>query len=266
MANSFFINWQDPLTRRWHPVAQLWRTEHRYVFAYLRGALSSQQFRPFAGLSDVRGVYLSPELFPIFSNRMLSERRPEYRTYANWSGLGEGTDPLLLMARMEGSRATDTLQVHPVPERTAEGLFRTAFFCHAIRHMPEAAQDRVERLRDGERLFPLFDLQNPHDDEAVALRTSDPTSMIGYVPRYLAGDFRRLAVDANNRFNISVSRVNHGAPAQFRLLCDAVSRWPEGFKAQDDDEHSTICRFSIEDVAWDLRQHANLPSHRAYPT
>lgn len=250
MSDTFFVNWQDPINRRWHPVAKLQRARGQYVFGYTRGALGSPNFSPFAGLTDLKAVYVSEELFPIFANRVMNERRPEFSQYARWSGIHQNphSDPLLLMARMGGGRATDTLQVHPVPERSADGLYEMVFFCHGGRHVLEQAQEQTLSLVPGEKLFPMLDFQNPFDPDAVALRSSDPAAMIGYCPRYLAGDLKRLADGGDNNLQIRVRQVNRDAPVQFRLLCELVSRWPSGFRPCDDDEHKTIIGFEAEGV------------------
>ncbi|MEI9420217.1 HIRAN domain-containing protein [Mesorhizobium sp. Cs1299R1N1] len=250
MSDVFFINWQDPITRHWYPVAKLERSQGHYVFAYTNGALHSSNFSPFAGLTDIRAIYVSTELFPIFANRVMNERRPEFSQYARWSGIyrNQHSDPLLLMARMGGGRATDTLQVHPVPEKSGTGLYQMVFFCHGGRHVLEEAQERTLNLTPGERLFPMLDLQNPFDSSAVALRISDPAAMIGYFPRYLAGDLRRLAEGAKNKLRVQVRQVNPDAPVQFRLLCELVSRWPSGFRPCDDEDHKTIVDFKAMSV------------------
>ncbi|MER9739673.1 MULTISPECIES: HIRAN domain-containing protein [unclassified Mesorhizobium] len=256
MSDVFFINWQDPVTRRWYPVAKLQRAYGQYIFAYTFGALHSPNFSPFAGLTDRNAVYISSELFPIFANRVMNERRPEFGQYARWSGIhvDQSADPLLLMARMGGERATDTLEVHPVPELSPKGHYETVFFCHGMRHVLEQAQARTLALRPGEHLFPMLDMQNPFDPNAIALRSSDPAAMIGYCPRYLVGDLKKLAAATQNSVRLSVRQVNADAPVQFRLLCELVSWWPPGFTPCDDEEHRTIARFQIEDLDPDLHK------------
>ncbi|UXS08209.1 hypothetical protein FY133_01100 [Agrobacterium tumefaciens] len=248
MSHDFFLNWQDPEDRKWHPVAKLSRYQGSYIFAYTRGALVSKNFLPFGNMSDLNSVYVSPELFPIFANRVMNERRPEFHRYAEWSGLADerNIDPILLMARMGGIRATDSLQVYSVPEPEIDGTYRTFFFSHGLRYMPEGAQVRTLHLLEGEQLYPMFDIQNPHDADAVALRTSDPATIVGYCPRYLAKDVGKLASRIDNQLKIVIKRVNHDAPAQFRLLCEVTSRWPRDFRPCDDEDHTTIARFERE--------------------
>ncbi|MBO6901190.1 MAG: HIRAN domain-containing protein [Rhizobiaceae bacterium] len=263
MTDSFFVNWQDPDSRRWHPVAKLTRGHGWYTFAYTGGAERASTFQPFANMSDLGSIYISSELFPIFANRVMNERRPEYARYARWSGL-EGkrlTDPLLLMARMGGSRATDTLQVHPVPAQR-RGQYRMVFFCHGISHLASNTQARAFSFEAGERLFAMLDVQNPFDHDAVALRSSDPAMMVGYCPRFLAKDIRQLASDPKNRLEIRVKQVNLDAPAQYRLLCEAVAYWPEGFLPCDDADHRTIRPFDHNEIVRAVERQINKEEDR----
>lgn len=259
MANTFFLNWQDPISRAWHPVAKLVRYDDLYFFGYTKGASKSHHFLPFGNMGELRSVYVSPQLFPIFANRVMNEKRPEYSRYAEWSGLnGETTsDPLLLMARMGGARATDTLQVYPVPERGADGVYRTVFFSHGLRHLSTESQQRGDKLMPTERVFPMLDVQNPYDVEAVALRTGDPATLVGYCPRYLAPDITKLANAKNSSLEIRIKRVNHDAPAQYRLLCEATAWWPERFSPCSDQDHETIAYFNVSELSKQVKRQRN---------
>jgi len=101
-----------------------------------------------------------------------------------------------------------------------------------LRYMPEPAKARVSALKEGERLYPMWDGCNPADYSAVALRTATADRMmIGYVPRYLAQDALTLFQRCDPEFiNIFVHRVNRDAPLQQRLLCRMHACWPEGFE------------------------------------
>lgn len=243
--STFYLIWQDPETRSWFPVGRLDRVRHHYLFGYTRGAQTSPRFLPFGNLTDLSAIYVSSELFPIFANRVLSSKRPEFRTYADWSGLDLASppDPLLLMARMGGARATDTLQVYSVPERTPEGYYSTVFFAHGIRHLSPDVQKRSLELRPLEALYAMWDIQNHFDPEAVALRTGDPSTFIGYCPRHLAPDVRALTRDRPDALKIRVKRVNIDAPPQFRVLCEAVGIWPASFRPCSGSEYQTIADY-----------------------
>lgn len=247
---TFFLIWQDPVNRRWHPVGRLDRLRGRFLFAYTEGAKRSPRFVAFGNMSAIESIYVAEELFPIFANRVLSEKRPEYHTYARWSGFAASasSDPLLLMARMGGNRATDTLQVYPVPERTTDNYYHTVFFAHGISHLSASSQVRCSQMVPGERLYPMLDVQNPYDPDAVALRTSDPSDFVGYCPRHLAADFRDLMRDDPNALAVHVKQVNLDAPPQFRVLCEVRANWPRHFYPCSGQEYQTIVPYDPDKV------------------
>jgi hypothetical protein len=245
---AFYLIWQDPEDRRWYPTARLEKRGELYFFAYTKGSLASPRFTTFGNMTEKNSVYISKDLFPIFANRALHEKRPEFRKYILWSGLAKegNSDVLELMGRMGGNRATDTLQVYPIPEKSDDGMYRTVCFCHGISHLPEDVQARVLSLKQGEKLYPLRDIQNPYDSYAVALRTGDPTTLVGYLPRHLAPDVNDLLTTSAASLNITVEQVNYDAPSQFKLLCKVESLWPSTFEPCMREEYQTVTLFDLD--------------------
>ncbi|HZA57248.1 MAG TPA: HIRAN domain-containing protein [Candidatus Udaeobacter sp.] len=226
-----YLAWQDPESRQWYPVGKLTSDKGIYRFVYTKGATHSKNFIPFGSMRDLHEVYRSPDLFPLFANRLISKKRPEYRDFLRWLDLREDeADPLVLLARTEGVRATDSLTVFPCPEPDLEGKYVVHFFSHGLRHLPEEARVRINTLRGGERLYLLPDPQNPHDGYAIALRTGDPATIVGYCPRYISRDFLEILEDVRDSVQVRVKRVNTDAPIQLRLLCTLTADWPENFK------------------------------------
>ena len=228
---KLYVTWQDPDTRQWYPVGRLSYEKGTYAFAYTRGAKASSKFVPFGRMMDLGVVYLSNELFPLFANRLLPKSRPEYHDYLKWLGLDESkADELEMLARSGGQRATDTLEIVPCPEPSPDNNYVAYFFAHGLRHMSEKDQQRAATLNTGERLFLMQDVQNKADPMALLLRTDDPMSMVGYIPRYYSAEFSTvMSRVSQERVVVSVERVNPDAPSNFRLLCKFVSPWPAGF-------------------------------------
>jgi hypothetical protein len=240
---DLYVAWRDPDNRRWFPVGRLSFDGEVYRFVYTKGALQSSGFLPFARMEDLAASYESRELFPLFANRLLSKKRPEYPDFLQWVDVPAGQDdPLTLLARTEGIRETDTLAVFPCPERGADNTYRVQFFSHGLRYLSAGSIERVHNLQPGERLFLMVDPQNPYDPWAVALRTGDPIALVGFCPRYFVQTFRVLLERRDVKVEVVVERVNLDAPTQLRLLCRLTAPWPEDFHPCAEEQYELLAQ------------------------
>jgi len=242
-VNELYLAWEDPIDRKWLPVGRLTIDENKiYRFVYTKGAESSRNFVPLARMSQLDKVYTSEALFPLFSNRLLSNSRPEYKNYMEWLDIkGNEYDPLTVLAITEGIRGTDTFEVFQCPKPNDEGKYEVKFFSHGLRYLPSHVIERVNNLQTGDRLFILPDIQNDYDPMALALRTDDPVDMVGYCPRYLSPDFYELLEKTSTiDIGVSVERANVEAPLRLRLLCKIVAPWPDGFQPCSEDKFKPL--------------------------
>ncbi len=250
---TLFLAWQDPQARRWLPVGRLTQNAGHFEFAYTKGArlaTDESHFQPLTQFPDVNTVYVADELFPLFSNRVPPSSRPDYSQYLEWLNFPtDPNDPIALLARSGGRRATDALEVFPCPEKDKDGLYHIHFFVHGIRHLPEPSINRILALQEGEQLLLAYDFQNPHDPHALMLRTHESNESItsdryfvGYCPRYLLGDALELISTCGaETVTVSVERLNPPpAPLQLRLLCNLTACWPEGFQPFTDEMYQPI--------------------------
>jgi hypothetical protein len=174
-------------------------------------------------------------LFPLFTNRLLSRSRPDYEQYVQWLNVPlDQDDPIALLARNGGRRATDSFEVFPCPTLDEKGYYHIHFFAHGLRHLPSASVIRTAELQPGERLLLMHDFQNPYDSLALALRTDGGSHgnsyIVGYCPRYLLGDAFKILMDCPDSVHVAVERVNlPPAPLQLRLLCNMSACWPQDF-------------------------------------
>lgn len=200
---------------------------------------------------EFRTIYVAEHLFPLFSNRLLPPSRPEYRNYLGWLGVGDAErDPVTILARSGGRKATDTLELFLSPEQNDRGEFEIRFLVHGLNHVPEENVTRAMSLQPGERLLAMRDFQNPKDPDAVALRTAEQFDrdlyIVGYCPRYLRSEILRL-IDAGSLPRITVERVNRApAPFQFRLFCKAVMKWSSGFRPFNEADFQPIASARVE--------------------
>lgn len=247
-----FLAWQDPgVLRRWYPIGRLTETDGCYQFVYTQGAIDAKEvgFCPLLSFPDLSAAYESSELFPLFSNRVLSPTRPDYAEFVEWLSLPEGEEnPFALLARSGGKRATDTLAVFPCPEMDADGLYHIHLFIHGLSHLSESSIARAATLKPGEPLLVMRDIQNPKEPKALLVRTSEtvPGDMhfIGYFPQYLIDDMA-LLLDAPesspNAIKVVVERVNPAhVPVQFRVLCCVSMKWPEGFRPFESSAYQSL--------------------------
>ena len=219
-SNSVYVAWQEPDTRNWHVVGNLQERNSGYVFKYTKGALKSSKFTRFSGMNDVRETYVSEELFPLFKNRLLSPRRPEYPRFIKWLGFeDDSVNPIDILARSGGLRSTDPLQIFKKIEVDASGKFEHFFFLHGLSYLNSMANDRVSELRPGENLRLCLDLQNEYDGDAVVVRADKPAEIVGYCPRYLSNDIKKMLLDDPKSVTLSVEKISDDAPHNYRLLC-----------------------------------------------
>jgi HIRAN domain len=248
MNSALFVAWRsgDNANGQWGPVGRLERDSVRnvYRFCYTNGARSLVGFKPLTGMPDLTSIYESEKLFPVFANRLLVRSRTEYDAYLSWSGFDPLTqpDPIAILGVTGGRRDTDALEVFPCPVPDDDGLYSNKFFVHGIRHVGFQAIKGIENLVCGTQLGLLHDFSNAHDRHAIVLRTMDrDRHLIGYVPRYLAGDVLRLMRDCEPEFlTVHVERVNPDAPLQHRLLCRMTGCWPESFRPCRDEIYQPI--------------------------
>jgi hypothetical protein len=235
-THALFVAWQHQESRRYYPVGRLVagaiQGQPRYEFAYVLGANEAAKFgwQPFMSFPELQRVYLSDDLFPLFSNRLMSPRRPDYPEYVSNLGLTPNADPIAVLARSGGRRVTDALEVFELPLfDPGVNCYQTYFLAHGIRYLAAGADDRIQSLRNGDHLCLMSDFQNPADPRAIALRTEDSV-IVGYMPRYLLDDAWEL-VETCGWIKVHVAQANPApAPIEQRLLCRFESCWPDGFR------------------------------------
>lgn len=218
--NSAFLAWQAPDTKDWHVVGELEARADAYAFRYTKGALSSEKFIPFSGMEQLEKTYISRDLFPLFKNRLLSSKRPEYPKFLSWLGLDQSqADPVKVLGRSGAARATDKLQMFTKISTDATGNFEHIFFAHSLGYLSNSAEDRVNKLHKGEQLNLCIDCQNTYDEHAIIIRADKPAEIVGYCPRYIAEQVKELLLDESSNISIVVENLSSDAPPNYRLMC-----------------------------------------------
>ena len=229
-TRTLFLAWQGKKTREWFPVGRLdVNSESLFCcFRYTGGAKRAKQEAGFPLLMefpDMHEAYLSPELFPVFQNRVMNRARPDFGDYLRNLGLPEGADPIEILSVNGGSRVTDTYEVFPKLIKREDRSSTCRFFLYGWRYVSPAAQERLNELTPGEELYMTLEPANPATGLAVQMQTTD-YHMIGWTPRYLVQDLAATMIEAPDKYKAQVVRINpQPAPSKQRVLIEMTGNW-----------------------------------------
>ncbi len=228
-----YVAWQDEASRLIHQVAVLVeRNEEEgraYLFAYLKTATQLASFRPFVAFPDLYRIYRSSALFPFFQNRVMSDRRPDYPQFVESLGLESPAEPVEILARTGGQRATDRVLLIPVPERRDDRAI-AHFFVHGLRYV-EGIAETLNALHAGDQLRVACDVQNPAEPDALLVLTAGHR-VVGYIPNYLVPFAQDMIAGCGaNGLEVHVERINQGeVPPNRTVFCSLTSCWPDGYE------------------------------------
>jgi HIRAN domain len=229
---KLFLAWQEPKSRHWFPIGCLEFDGREYHFFYIQGVKKAKNegFRAVHSLPDLEKIYSSTHLFPLFTNRLMTRSRPDYGRYIQSLNISAGNDdPMTVLARSGGGKATDSYEVFPDPEIDEKGNYHTYFFVRGLQYMPKCSIDRAATLASGDSLSLSHDLQNLYDPKALLLHTEDRYNL-GYCPRYLSHDIFPILQDNPQQVKVKIDRVNQPpTPLQSRLLCTMTAECGRDF-------------------------------------
>ena len=231
--SSLYVTWRHP-EGRIYPVGLLSRHApnglETYRFVYLKVAESLAGFPLLPGLRTPDKIYESGDLFPVFRNRQMPRRRPDYRDYLKKLGLTIDSDPFEVMVRNEGRKLTDRIEVFAPPIRTDEGNLATSFFARGIRHR-EGASEAIAELHRGDLLVIADDPHNEVNSRAIFINTRDDKP-VGWVPDYLVDTVHELRdLSGEDAISITAEHVNPADVAPYmRLICRLTAPWPDYYE------------------------------------
>ena len=149
---KFLVLRQDQKTRAYRWLGLLSRHDGEYHFRYTADAATDPALRPLPGFPDPGHDYRSAGLFATFANRVMTPRRDSYQNFLDMIGLsGDVADPFEVLARTWGTRATDLIQVLPVPVVDEAERLRTRFLVHGGRYVDPGAEV-LRTVNAGDRL------------------------------------------------------------------------------------------------------------------
>jgi hypothetical protein len=238
------VAWQHPTERSIQPVGFLTKSNDGYTFGYVRNALTVRDFPGLLGFDDPYGTYESSELFPLFEQRAMDPRRADFHRYVDRLGLDGEPGPWEQIARSQGHREGDTIQLFPEPTVDGDEV-RFLFLVHGMRHADkspkvingvEASATReqidaaLEGLEPGDELGIFAEPGNTKNPLAIVVTISpDQLIPVGWVPDLLVEDLQRLLNEAP--VTVTAAHVNGAeAPWHLRLLARLRAAPVPGFR------------------------------------
>ncbi|WP_239645540.1 hypothetical protein [Mycobacterium sp. UM_CSW] len=222
-----------------------------YTFHYIREAAKVLDFRPFLGFPRLDGRYESDNLFPLFAQRAMAPRRPDFQRWVTRLGLTEDSTPWEQIARSEGRREGDQIQLFPVPV-IRDGQMDCDFLVHGVRHVFEheiqmehaavrVTRDELEQqlgnLRVGDRLA-LLDEPSNHINPRAILTTTTGGFPLGWVPDLLVDEVHRIPRDQTQ---VTLRAVNGPTAGwHLRLLAHLTARVPADFQVFQGDRWQSL--------------------------
>jgi len=221
---TLFLAWQAP-DRQWFPIGRLSADVEKseYQFDYIRGALSARDatgFKPLVAFPDFEQKYSASELFPLFTNRILTKSRKGFSDYIRSLDLDpKHLNMLEVLAITGGERQTDSFEVFRKIYKEPDGSFKCRFFLHGLNHVNKLGAERATRLKEGEHLQISVEINNPKTKNAIQLSTQDYLPL-GWTPRYLVSDLL-LAMSDSPELKARVVKVNStSVPLNRRYLIE----------------------------------------------
>lgn len=236
------VTWQHPIERTISPVANLSFDGRSYRFHYICNVLRVADFRPFLGFPNLHGQYTSGTLFPLFAQRAMTPRRPDFTRWVSRLGLPDDASPWEQITRSGGWRQGDTIQLFPVPT-VVDGQMECDFLVHGMRHIVDRAttvghddvtvtrpefERQLAMLRAGDELRVCDEPTNPSNPLAILTTTREDVPL-GWVPNLLVKELHRIP---NHQDATVRALAVNGADAgwHLRLLAHLSVAVPEGFE------------------------------------
>lgn len=242
VVTKLAVTWQHPRSRVISPIGLLTHdVSGSYRFRYIHNARNVQGFRPLVGFPSLDRAYESEQLFPLFAQRVMSPRRPDYLGYLKTLGLERNASPWEVLALSGGRRTGDTIQLVPAPVPLEGDTWEIDFLVHGVRHMinrPIVLNDSticsdarqleasLEGLAAGDQLHLISDSTNEANPNAQLIVTNGGVP-IGFLPDLFTEDFVRL-----DRGGVRCEAVvvnNAASPWHMRVLARLTCKVPENF-------------------------------------
>jgi len=230
------VTWQSPDVRAFWRIGVLSHLGYAYEFEYVNGVDDVPGFVPFVGLQDVKQTYASETLFPVFAERMMDTRRHGFDEWLRQLRIESGASPLEILARSNGTKGSDTIQLFAVPQVGTDGSTSCQFFVHGVRYV-EGASELIDTLLPGQELTIQEHPENTWDSRALIVAKDG--SKLGYIPGPLLQYVHALR--GRDGCALKVVQVNpESMGSHFRLLVGVSGNLPFEFDVLASMKASTL--------------------------
>jgi hypothetical protein len=230
-VRRFAVAWRNPSEPAISPVGTLTYTRDLYRFGYLAAARDIEGFRPLLSFPDWSRSYESEALFPLFSQRVMDRKRPEFHGYLQALDLPQTASDLDILGRSGGRRKGDNVQVVEAPHVQPDGSTSHDFLIHGLRHTDvptDVREAALANLQLGSILQIRAERQNPVNPNAMVVLAPDGTTL-GWIPDLLL-DYAQ-AVVATGGAKLTVRRANGPEVAsEVRLVVRLAGFAPPGYQ------------------------------------
>lgn len=180
-----YLIWKCEKNRRQYIVGQLTRNG-QYEFQYcgeIEDALKSG-FKKLISFEDLNQIYVSRELFPVFSSRLPDRKRKDIDKILEKYGLKE-YDSYELLKRSGAKLPIDNIHfIDPI--LNFEEAFEKEFYLAGPRYYLDCKGEfciKETRVTRGDEIFLEHEKGNLYDSNAVCVKDVSGR-LLGYVPRY----------------------------------------------------------------------------------
>ncbi|MFF0239103.1 HIRAN domain-containing protein [Rhodococcus pyridinivorans] len=209
-ASRLIVTRRDAMDRTYRAIGYLDRQRevsgsHVYTFSYLAQVADQERFVPIIGFRDLHRHYRSTRLFPSFSERVMSAKRPDRPEYLAALDLDADADAWEILSASGGHREGDPIELVSLPSyEPTTGMTSAHFLAHGVRYCDDEASAYLTQLQRGHKLTLRFDPTNPKD--ANAIQVVDGSLCLGFVPSPLL-DYVHSVVDSG-AYELRVVRAN----------------------------------------------------------
>jgi hypothetical protein len=154
--------------------------------------------------------------------------------------------PIEVLAATGGERKTDSLQIFPRIELSADRRFSTRFFIHGSRYLSDDSQTRLGALIKGDKLRLCLETSNPAGGNALQLQSED-YKVLGWCPRFLVDDLTKALLAEICPFEVKVLQLNSAqTPSERRLLVELSGCFPRDFSPMQSNVYKPYTQMNFE--------------------